>query len=269
MTCKTSALGSDPGPTLALSPAPTPEDRPMQNDVYVLSAGLTALTRRQETIAANLANLGTHGYRRQDSVIQLFETALDGTAADEKVLFPVPTTSIDFAPGELETTGNPLDLAIEGEGFFAVRTPRGVEFTRAGRFTRNEAGQLATSAGDPVLAEGDGVVELGTGAKVEILRDGQVSVDGQPVARVKVVDFARRDLLRRGPTGLLVAPPPAGERAVEKPGVLQGTLEGSNVQATAEMVDLIETQRSYERKSRAIQVINDAMEILLRAAQGV
>lgn len=241
----------------------------MQNDVYILSAGLTALTHRQETIAANLANLGTHGYRRQSSVVQLFETALDGGLSGGKVLFPVSTTAIDFEPGELQETGNPLDLAIEGPGFFAVRTPRGVEFTRGGRFTRNEAGQLALPSGDPVLAEGDAVIELGSGAGVTVMPDGQISVDGQPAGRVKVVDFARRDLLRRGSTGLLVAPPRAGERAVETPGVLQGRLEGSNVSATAEMVDLIETQRSYERKSRAIQVINDAMETLLRAAQGV
>jgi flagellar basal-body rod protein FlgF len=240
----------------------------MQNELYVIGAGLGALTSRQDVIANNLANVNTPGYRRQASAIRLFESALQASLADRRVEFPAPVTSIDFRHGENRRTGNPLDVAIEGPGFFAVRTGSGVAFSRNGRFATNAAGELSTALGDPVLGDGGPIRVTGSGP-VEIANDGTVTVGGQRTGRIRLVEFDRPDLLRRGDRGLLVAPPTAVERTVEDPRVHQGFLEGSNVDATVELVELIETQRSYERKSRAIQMINDAQAGLMRAAQGM
>jgi flagellar basal body rod protein FlgG len=96
-----------------------------------------------------------------------------------------------------------------------------------------------------------------------------VDVDGENAGRIKVVDFARPEMLRRGRRGTLSAPPEAAIRDVAHPRLLQGAYEGSNVQATRELIGLIEAQRSYERKNRAIKMINEASSALVRAAQGL
>jgi flagellar basal-body rod protein FlgF len=240
----------------------------MQNDLQIISAGLRAMTHRQEAIAGNLANVNTPGFRRQASFLHMFDTALDGTLVSDRVQFPDLTTGIDLTPGEARHTGNPLDLAIGGDGFFGIQTEDGTRFTRGGRFTRNAAGELATHAGDPVLGEGGPITLRGTGPVV-VSEDGTVSVGDRPVGRIKLVDFEQPQNLIRGDGGLIEAPPEAVERTVDDPKISQGAIEGSNVDVTMEMVQLIEAQRSFERKSRALQMINEVQSILMRAAQGI
>jgi flagellar basal-body rod protein FlgF len=236
--------------------------------MYMIGAGLNALTDRVDSIAANLANANTPGYRRQTADVHLFETHLDPSPDSPVVRVPGVRTGIDLRAGRLEDTGNDLDFAIQGRGFFAIRTPEGTGYTRAGRFTLNERGEIATSAGHPVLGQ-SGPIVVGNGSDLAVAPDGTVSVDGAVAGRIRLADFLRPDRLRHGEDGLFVAPPDAVEEPVRAPRIRQGALEGSNVDATTEMVELIEAQRSYDRKHRAISVLNDAMEKLTRLAQGL
>jgi flagellar basal body rod protein FlgG len=226
---------------------------------------MTALTQRMEIIAGNLANIGTPGYRRQASFLRLLDLATDDEGFRQR---PSVNTAIDTRAGDMRETKAQLDVAIQGEGLFAVRTPDGMRYTRSGRFVRNDAGELATPAGFPVQGEG-GPVVLGLGGSIEIQHDGEVFVDGTQIGRLKLSRFARPELLRRAEHGTFEAPVEAVESAVTAPRFRQGYVEGSNVEPTLELVEMIETQRSYDRKHRAIQVINDAMQALTRAAQGL
>ncbi len=184
----------------------------MDSGYYAAMTGLVARTQALDTAASNLANAQTPGYRAER---EYFRSALLGPdAADSQLGRTVNNYGLlggdrlSAAQGALQTTGNPLDLAIEGEGFFQIQTSNGLRYTRDGSFHRAQNGQLVTSAGEPVLSAAGKPIQVPPG-EVTVGADGAVSVAGGTVATVGVLTFPagtaaharRRQPLRRAGRG--------------------------------------------------------------------
>ncbi len=222
----------------------------MNRGLYSGVEAMAAAERRLESIATNLANVSVNGYKRRATATESFERTLKG-----KVERHVRTrTSIDYSQGPLEATGEPLDLALAGSGFFALETQHGEAYTRGGRFHLDAAGTLQTQDGFPVAWEGARGTIDSQGGEVRVDPDGQVWQGEAQVGRLRLVDFADPAKLQPDRGGYLHAPVDAAPRAREGE-VRQGQLERSNVSAMDEMVALIETQRSYESAARVMSSI--------------
>ncbi|MGE5554154.1 MAG: flagellar basal-body rod protein FlgF [Betaproteobacteria bacterium] len=245
----------------------------MIRGLYIGASGMLAELRRTEVIANNLANAATDGYKRDELVEESFPALLLRRFNDPAGPATLPAgyppvvgplnlgavateTATDWAAGPLTETGNPLDLAIAGEGMFAVQTPNGVRYTRDGAFTRNGQGQLVTESGFPVLGE-QGPLALGNG-EVSVAPDGTVSVDGQMVGRLLVIRFPHGGLVKEG--GNLFAAAAAGEPVDSETTVQQGFVERSNVNTVREMIGLIASVRSYEANQRLIQMEDELLQ---------
>ncbi|MBN2169784.1 MAG: flagellar hook-basal body protein [Candidatus Krumholzibacteriota bacterium] len=213
--------------------------------------------RRHEIIANNLANLNTPGFQRV--IARVSDAAPIGAAAAARTRPALRVESLTSgASGPLQATGNPLDAALVGEGYFLVETPRGERLSRDGSFALDAAGTLLHSSGHPVLADGGALSIRGSAS---ILADGSVLDDGRLVGRLTVVrPAADAGLEREGDNLLRVAGEietvPAGETSV-----LGGHLEGANVQAVQEMVDMIRAFRAYEIAQRAALAADDTLRI--------
>jgi flagellar basal-body rod protein FlgF len=210
---------------------------------------MAGMTRRQERTANNLANVDTAGFRRERTFANVLGQALDAEGAPRSVRRTGGWA--DLAPGALEPTGNPLDLALEGEGFFVVAGADGAErYTRAGRFGLDTEGTLRTADGDAVLGA-DGPIAVPPGAALTVSAAGELAVDGRPVGTLRVVTFADPAALERaGDTTFRAAAPPT---ALDAPAVRQGFVEGSNVDAVREMSDMIAHFRLYEAQQKVVQ----------------
>ncbi len=200
--------------------------------------------RRQEVTSHNVANTETPGYKRQ----RVFAELLDGA--------PAPVVRDDMTAGAIRTTGRPLDVALEGDGFLVVDTPTGEMLRRGGSLSLDAAGVLIDGGGRPVLGE-DGVIVLPPGS-VEIDGDGTVRVDGAELARLRM-ESAEPGSLRRVEAGLWIGAPgeplPAG--AV---GVRQGALEDSNVQALEGLVEMLDVQRNYAAIQKSVVTLDGVLE---------
>ena len=227
----------------------------MDSGYYAACAGLKARTQALEMVANNLANLNTTGYRAHDAS---FQSLLAGNAASSvnplnRAIndFGVLSGSrLDLKAGNLESTGNALDLAIEGNGFFAVQGRGEVYYTRNGNFRVSSAGQLITSEGDPVLGE-QGPISVPSG-QVAIGADGTLSVDGAVAGKLRLAAFAPGTSL----TAVGHSYYAAGQAALSAPepgtAVREGMLESSNVNAVATSISLIAVQRQAEMMQRAL-----------------
>jgi flagellar basal-body rod protein FlgF len=213
-------------------------------------AGYVALTRQAglakelQTVANNIANLSTTGYRREGVVFAEMVEALP-VEGGSVAMTAARARFFDEMQGSLDETGGTLDLAIEGEGFFTVMTPAGERLTRAGAFTRNGDGTIVTMDGHPLLDEGGGEMLVPFEARaIAISADGTLSVDGEPVARIGIVGIEDQIGLTREAGVLFRAD--AGTVPLETGRVLQGFLEQSNVNPVAELARMVEVQRAYE-----------------------
>lgn len=213
-------------------------------------AGYVALTRQSglakelQSVANNIANLSTTGYRREGVIFAEVVKALP-LEGGSVAMTEARARYFDEMQGTLQETGGTFDLAIEGGGYFQVMTPQGERLTRAGAFTRNADGILVNMDGHPLLDEGGGEIQIPFEAKaVSVSADGTVSVDGGPVARIGLVTVEDKTKLFRE-AGVLfradVAPVP-----VEDGRIVQGFVEQSNVNPVSELARMIEVQRAYE-----------------------
>ncbi len=229
----------------------------MNSGMYAAVSGDMAIMQRMDVITNNLANINTTGFKKErmtfgtmlDSVKN--PTQVDGSVTGSPVLVDF-TVNTDYSSGALKQTGNPLDVALDGKGFFVVDTPQGKAYTRQGNFHLDENGRLVTVAGYEVQG-GGGPITI-KGGQVDINDKGEVSVDGQQVATLSVVNFPEPYQLQKvgGAMFMPAAPEVTGEPATGT-FVRQGTLEDSNVQPLLEMASLIETNRFYESCVKTIQ----------------
>jgi flagellar basal-body rod protein FlgF len=214
---------------------------------------------RLSTISQNLTNTTTPAYKREVP----FEQALQRAGAEEAYGLPAAQASaVDQRHGTLRFTGNPLDLALDGDGFFEVQTESGMAYTRRGDFRVDANGRLVTQGGQLVQGLG-GPLQLSTAAPT-IERDGRI-LDGEKlIGQLKLVSFGHPEQLTRTGGGLF--------QAAEAPTVLsdgatkvrQSHLEASNVNVASEMVKLVETMRHFEATQKVVQGVDEMMERALR-----
>ncbi len=217
----------------------------MDNAGYATLTRQTGLQRAMDSVANNLANMSTGGYRREGVIFSEFVRDL-GPGTPSLSMAAGRVREIDLSQGTIRQTGGEFDLAIEGAGFFLVAAPDGDRLTRNGAFLRSEAGEVVTAQGHALLDAGGAPVFAPPDARIiAIAPDGTLSADGQPLAQIGLWLPANPNDLQRSGDVLFAAPGgveplPGGGR------VLQGFLEGSNVNPVAEMTRMIEVQRAYE-----------------------
>jgi flagellar basal-body rod protein FlgG len=215
------------------------------NDTYT---ALDARMKIVDTIANNLANANTNGFKRD------FGYILEGAIRSEAA------TQVDLSPGQIFSTGNELDVAINGPGLFVIDTPNGPRYTRAGNFVLNNAGELVTKDGLKVLSTSNAPISIGEG-KVEIRDGGVVTVDGNEVGSLKIVTFDDvRGLQKEGLSRFVWKGSPGGVQTVSDPAVQGGYLERSNVSAIDEMVHLMSAYREFEAVQRALKTLMTDMD---------
>jgi flagellar basal-body rod protein FlgG len=218
--------------------------------VDVAKAGSERITQL-DTIANNLANASTPGFK----VENFYPGAPDKAAASDG---PIPLESraiMDYSQGLLRATGNPLDLAIQGEGFFTIQTKNGVEYTRKGSFVLNREGRLSTFSGDLVMGNNGPVTVTGKDFYVDGV--GNVMVDGAQAGRLQITRFENPAALLRTKDGMFKDGGKAGASRMEKLQVMSRSIEMSNVNVFKEMVGMIDVQRSFESYQKVIQTIAD------------
>lgn len=233
----------------------------MNSGMYSAVSGSLAAMRKLDVISNNLANVNTPGYKRDK---MSFEGLLAGPVNPPAV--PQGTTAdpilqkeniyIDYAGGPTSQSGNPLDLALDGEGFFAVTTPEGTAYTRQGNFRTSVDGTLVTVDGFPVQGAGGASIRV-QGSQVEIDTRGNVMVDGEQAGAISVVDFEKPYSLTKSGNSLFVQADPQAATRTGTALIQQGRLEGSNVESISEMVQLIETNRYFEACSKVIRGYDD------------
>ncbi len=224
--------------------------------IYLSMTGAKALMQRQEALTHNLANANTTGFRADLMAFRAVPVRAEGTATT-RVAALEATAGFDDAPGPIQQTGRSLDVAVNGAGWLAVQGLDGNEaYTRNGRFAVSAEGLLQTHSGLNVVGDG-GPITVPPNAAVSIGTDGTVSakVNGQPsvqVGRLKLVNLPANEL-RKGADGLLHTAD--GEPAPDDPTVrlVDGALEGSNVNAVESMVGMIALARQYEVQMRLMQ----------------
>lgn len=235
----------------------------MASELYVSLSGQMAMETRLATVANNVANLRTAGFRAETVN---FDTVLSDYRADRVNFAAVGETHIDRTAGPIEPTGNPLDVAIFGEAFFGIETPAGTAYTRDGRFTISAEGDLRTLTGYGVLDEGGAPIQLEAGGGALLIgADGAMMQNGREVGVIGLFRLAAdADLTRYGDTALLssIQGEPVEDRLAN--GVRQGFSEGSNVNAIQAIAELIEVQRSFDYASTTVA---DREETLQRAVR--
>jgi len=216
----------------------------MDNAGYTTLTRQSGLLREMQTVANNIANISTTGFRKEGLIFSEFIVDLGDTGASLSMATANAHTTFQV-PGPLTQTNGTFDFAIDGDGFFLIETPQGQELTRAGSFTPNAQGELSTPDGNRLLDNGGAPIFVAPDATdVNMASDGTLSVAGQPVAQIGLflpqvaTDLSRRDGVRFSVQN--------GVKPFEGGTILQGFLEDSNVNAVAEISRMIEVQRAYE-----------------------
>jgi flagellar basal-body rod protein FlgF len=213
----------------------------------VAAMGALREEKRYSVIANNMSNSQTVGFRKDNLV---FRKAID-KALDRITSEQTGTTLTSLQQGELQTTGNPLDVAIDGEGFLKIRTPQGIRYTRSGRFELKNDRILVDGSGFPVMGSG-GEITL-TGKNIFIDKDGSIRVDGVTVDQLSVVTLPDPHLLKKEGQTLLTSEVPQEETEDRESQVIQGSLESSNTNVVEEMMKMLDSLRVYESCIKAIQ----------------
>jgi flagellar basal-body rod protein FlgF len=237
----------------------------MENTLLVGLSRQVALSRELDVVANNLANMNTTGYKADGS---LFEEYLSSNARaapkGSRVSF-VQDRGVwhDMSQGALDRTGNPLDVAIDGKGFLIVQTPAGQRYTRNGALQIDATGQLVTNEGYPVVGDNGPIVFQQTDHQVQISRDGTVSVregtSNVDSARghIRVVTFDNPLQLQKNGSSTFTAPQGVQPLDTQDAGLIQGSVEKSNVRSVVEMSRMIEITRSYTQVAGILQQQSD------------
>jgi flagellar basal-body rod protein FlgG len=253
----------------------------MHKGMYVAASGFIAAEKRLETITNNLANMNTAGFKADRMVFQSYLAGAKGQTSGvstpsnpnpaymRQSEYVVPSEQYtDQSPGPIKATGNALDLALSGDGFFAVMTSGGERYVRSGSFHVGPNGELVTANGAVALNEqnkaiivGGGTVSIDESGSVLIQQDAGADAgggapledtSGQSAGKLKIVDFAKPYSLKKEGGGLFVASDPGEAIQPQDTKVMQGHLEQSNVNMIMEMTELIKNQRLAETYQKVI-----------------
>lgn len=241
----------------------------MGNDAYIAASGASTQLRDLDVVANNLANVGTPGYKRSESIFRtVFEAALldaEGhrePGAPGSAFVQTDLVGTDFGRGSAEHTGSPLNAMIDGRGFFEVQTPDGPRYTRAGNFIVNREGQLSTPSGEAVMGEGGPILIGDADAHIEP-SGALVDRTGNVFGRLKIVDFENQHGLVREGQSLFRPEEGVAGTPVLSVQVIPESIEGSNVQSTRELATLVMLQRAFEVNLRAMRTDDETTQNLI------
>ncbi|PIS11700.1 MAG: flagellar basal-body rod protein FlgF [Bdellovibrio sp. CG10_big_fil_rev_8_21_14_0_10_47_8] len=265
--------------------------------IYTALSGAMAQSERMDTIANNLANVNTPGFKRDQQVFNEYLTANEKPPSviqvpripasvesfydmqgGDKSFVDATGTFTNFSQGSLKMTGNPLDVAIDGDGFFEVATPSGLKFTRVGAFKIDGNGQLVTKDGLPVLKSGEPgadmasrVIRVSGEAPVVITEGGDIMEGENNIGRLSLVSIPQKDSISKVGGSLYEfkanAQPEVSQ--VANPSLKQGALEMSNVNVVQEMTDMIATTRVFESTQKAIHAYDSMADKLINVVGSV
>jgi flagellar basal-body rod protein FlgF len=240
----------------------------MENGYLVGLSRQVALQRELDVVANNIANLNTTGFKADGIVFQEYlassARANRFAGADQRLSFVHDrATWLDLAQGPVQQTGNPLDIAVSGNAFLTVQTPRGERYTRNGALQVNNAGALVTSEGYQVIGENGPIVLQAGDRDVSISTDGTISVrEGRNPTdslrgKLRLVSFANAQRLQKDSTSTFAAPADMPPQAATDARIAQGAIEKSNVRGVVEMTRMIEVSRSYSMVASMLQQQGD------------
>ena len=239
----------------------------MQTGLYVSLSSQIALDRRLTTLADNVANSTTVGFRATE--VKFNQVVSDQKVADVSFVSQ-GNEFISTRNGGITETGGTLDFAIKGDAWFQVETPSGPTLTRDGRFTLTDAGELVTLNGYPVLDAGGGPIQIDANAgPVMLSADGQLNQAGRPVAALGIFEAdLSAGFVRAGNSGIIPSnrPQPIIDRV--DAGVVQGYVEESNVNAIGEMTQLIQVTRAFENIASLMRDSEESMNEAVRTLGG-
>jgi flagellar basal-body rod protein FlgG len=223
--------------------------------MYSALSGNIAAMERMDIISNNLANVNTPGFKKDRMTFEglLASNSVPPAVSPSKTADPVlqkESVYTDYSAGPVSQTGNTLDVAINGDGFFTVSTPNGTAYTRQGNFRLTADGTLVTTDGFPVMGQG-GVIQI-KGSNVVIDAKGGITVDGAAAGALNLVDFPKPYNLTKTAGASFVPSDPQATPQAAKAEIRQGQLEGANVDPVGEMVQMIETNRYFDACQRVI-----------------
>jgi flagellar basal-body rod protein FlgF len=244
----------------------------MSTGLYVMASRMEGLSESLDVTASNLANAATPGFKRTQGK---FKSILDATSQPAEAVYEgdrlqlqwpgLGDWQLDLSPGAIRRTGRPLDLAVQGDGFFVLDTPAGERFTRKGRMQLTAEGELIHGSGNRLVAD-SGTLRIPAEAdEVTVSADGSVSTGEQSLGRLRIVELPEPELLRPEGMGIYRNDGAPAESAIDSR-VIQGAVEESNVNPVQEMVAMIKIMRTYEAGSRLLKRLDSLDHQLIQTA---
>lgn len=250
----------------------------MNRGIYPILSGALAQERQMQVFANNMANVNTAGFKQDDQAFKSImarvqvatpvlahpvgfgqQIGVRPSGPAERVFVAPTAVHTSFEAGRIRITGNPLDAAIQGSGFFEVKTPQGLRYTRSGMFSLDSQRRLVTNLGYPVMGtKGEIKVPPGT---IQVSTQGAIDVDGRPVATLKVMDFPLDHMPQKHFEGLFASD---AAQPAKNPQVQGGHIEESNVNSIGEMVKMIQGMRNYESSQKLIQALDHMAEVSIQ-----
>jgi flagellar basal-body rod protein FlgF len=250
----------------------------MNRAIYPILSGALAQERQMQVFANNMANVNTPGFKqdgqgfksvmaRAQAAVPAFahsagfgqQIGVTPTGPAERVFAAPSGVHTSFEAGRLRITGNPLDTAIQGSGFFEIKTPQGVRYTRSGMFSLDSQRRLVTNLGYPVMGT-KGEIKIPPGT-VQVSAQGGIDVDGRSVGTLKVMDFPPDHMPQKHFEGLFASD---SAQPAKNPQIQGGHIEESNVNSIGEMVKMIQGMRSYESSQKLIQTLDHMAEVSIQ-----
>ena len=247
--------------------------------IFVAASGALVQEMRLEILSNNLANIDTIGYKADRAVFSNYllknrdiPLPSDSESLNDNDIQPmVPSTQsniqvkfegikTDFSPGQIRSTGNPFDLALEGDGFFCIETPQGIQqYTRKGNFKLSDDRNLVTQDGSTVMGKNGRSIEL-DGRDISIDEQGNVMIDGLRRDSIRIVDFPKPySLLKVGDASFIPANPAVTGEIAENVKIKQGFIEMSNVNPIKAMTEMIEVHRAFESYQKVIRSMDEVL----------
>jgi Flagellar basal body rod protein len=232
----------------------------MINGIELAASGLDAYGNVQEVIARNLANANTVGFKKNTISFEAVLSQTDGVDTGNLQT----NYGVDQSKGSLTYTGNTLDIAVDGDGFFTLETDKGMRYTRNGQFQLSNNGEIVTSTGSKLLGQGGPLIVPKGGSQIAIDKLGGVNVDGKSIGKLMITNFTDlNSLVGTGDSAFAAPIESVSDDGNKKFKVAQGYLERSNVNVVMEMVDMITNMRSYEASNNVVKTFSDLMERLI------
>ena len=235
----------------------------MPTSNYVSLSSQIALSNRMESVARNVANINTAGYRGESIN---FSEVLANSGSESVSFVSMGNTHISRAKGAISQTGNPLDLAIDGDAWFSFQRGTEVAYTRDGRLQMDSSGRLTTVNGEPVLSSSGSTIQIDPqGGRIVVQADGEIAQNGQTIDSIGLYEINEEDTLKRYGGSAVV---PEGVafplQDTSKARVMQGYVEGSNVNPMTEMTKLIMISRAFESAEKVMETAEDAQRQAVR-----